>query len=889
MTNLFRASNWVSYSPDSIVSRGVTTCAGMTAHTVLLAQTKVGFLTGGRKKYFLALPEGEQMVQLEEAYARATVAITRARALCLIMGPLDMKALLGAATVMGALMYGAGHVWAGHAHFYLHDYELSRSPPDESFIDMLKQNCCLSGPHFPPPAIVEALQDYVTNYHKVRRLHLIVVDLWRPWKYNTARAREITDQLWRISDCDDTRRVSPFRPEGPAPPLRCRRFAYGYALDGSECPCYLVWLQRDGQSYTLLDTSTADTLVLDQSFFRPLGMQHFYDSFALVSQICVRREALTLFGLREDELLPDLHITGAGVLRIGLGAHEEHRVNHEARAADRTKVPAEVIQLAAHEVDPEPDKAESAVGTSDSEGSESASDSEQNDPPSSLASDAEQYELMQASYVAVGKDFHDQEDLIGSEESKLQRLELVPERWPLARLSFSLQKCVDHLDRVLAGCCWEVHATRVAPTESLSSLHQVAKCLTMQLAVYLAKEVAAILRAVLTHDTKKLYDEGTVHLLCSNYWIQPIYQELLHSSSRYNATRAGERNRPSSGLARVAAHPRPAKKRKPSASGTRFCDWIGGICYADTLQVWFPAHWAPVAPQQLQRKEDSYRAENPSWMDQEEAPADIRKQWQEARANRRMQFKVGNYRDGDRESNIRMLTGTIKADWIQLPVERYLAALPTLRHGVIAGVFRNKGAVPCGITRAEKLQLSVFLPNDLSLDDWYAGVYALPTVWPDVSMLGADNLRKVAGYDFHLLRKKYDVQSMWGDLDPQWRLLKNQLETKGPGWYSLTEREERLFTNKSNRPGDDMKDALRTDGDPAAWQAWSITQNQLWQLRQPAPPLVFPGEQEIFLDMYTQVREEEQIISPPFTRSQEDVSMRRRKKRKQGEDSALIG
>ena len=87
MTNLFRASNWVSESQDSIVSRGVTTCAGMTAHTVILAQTRVGFLTGGRKKSFLALPEDEQMVQLEEAYARATVAITRARALCLIVGP----------------------------------------------------------------------------------------------------------------------------------------------------------------------------------------------------------------------------------------------------------------------------------------------------------------------------------------------------------------------------------------------------------------------------------------------------------------------------------------------------------------------------------------------------------------------------------------------------------------------------------------------------------------------------------------------------------------------------------------------------------------------------------------------------------------------------------
>ena len=114
----------------------------------------------------------------------------------------------------------------------------------------------------------------------------------------------------------------------------------------------------------------------------------------------------------------------------------------------------------------------------------------------------------------------------------------------------------------------------------------------MLLAGYLAKEVAAILREILTHPTKKLYHDNTVHLLCFNYWLQPIYQELLHSSSRYNATVTGEKNRPSSGLARIFAHPRPPKIWKPSASATRFPDWIGGMCYADTLQVWFPAHWA---------------------------------------------------------------------------------------------------------------------------------------------------------------------------------------------------------------------------------------------------------------------------------------------------------
>ena len=73
--------------------------------------------------------------------------------------------------------------------------------------------------------------------------------------------------------------------------------------------------------------------------------------------------------------------------------------------------------------------------------------------------------------------------------------------------------------------CQEVHATRADPKESLSSLPGV-QCLTMMLAIYLAKKVAAILRAILTPPTKRLYEDRTAHLLCSNYWMWPIFQEL---------------------------------------------------------------------------------------------------------------------------------------------------------------------------------------------------------------------------------------------------------------------------------------------------------------------------------------------------------------------------
>ena len=55
------------------------------------------------------------------------------------------------------------------------------------------------------------------------------------------------------------------------------------------------------------------------------------------------------------------------------------------------------------------------------------------------------------------------------------------------------------------------------------------------------------------------------------------------------------------------------------------------------------------------------------------------------------------------------------------------------------------------------------------------------------------------------------------------------------------------------------------------------------------PPLVFPGEKELIRAMYDQIGEEEQVISPPYTRTPLDAFMRRRKKRKQGEDNALVG
>ena len=103
--------------------------------------------------------------------------------MCYLGTALDMKGLLGAATVIGSLMYGAGHVFKGQANFYMHGGSFRNSPSDAEFgICWLGSNC-LTSPELPPLAIAEALQDNVSHWYKIRRLHLIIVDTWSPWQY----------------------------------------------------------------------------------------------------------------------------------------------------------------------------------------------------------------------------------------------------------------------------------------------------------------------------------------------------------------------------------------------------------------------------------------------------------------------------------------------------------------------------------------------------------------------------------------------------------------------------------------------------------------------------------------------------------------------------------
>ena len=127
------------------------------------------------------------------------------------------------------------------------------------------------------------------------------------------------------------------------------------------------------------------------------------------------------------------------------------------------------------------------------------------------------------------------------------------------------------------------------------------------MASYLAEFVAETLRAARTSQGALLTDEENIHLLGANYWVQPIYQELLHAASGHNASAEGERKRPCSGLVKIIAKQRRAKTRAPVVNTACVSDGIGGFCPADSLMIWFPAHWAPQVIKELERREQDHR------------------------------------------------------------------------------------------------------------------------------------------------------------------------------------------------------------------------------------------------------------------------------------------
>ena len=83
------------------------------------------------------------------------------------------------------------------------------------------------------------------------------------------------------------------------------------------------------------------------------------------------------------------------------------------------------------------------------------------------------------------------------------------------------------------------------------------------------------------------------------------------------------------------------------------------------MNVWYPAHWAPVVMEVLETKNEDFRKKYPRWFP-EGGSARASGSYGQSRENRELSFCKGRM---DRDESLPTLTGRLKADWIHLPVD----------------------------------------------------------------------------------------------------------------------------------------------------------------------------------------------------------------------------
>ena len=243
--------------------------------------------------------------QLEEVCARATVALTRAQKLCILMGFLDMRGLLGAATVIGCLKYGAGVCGFDPEHrnveMYLRETTVDAGPDDGAFLVSLRRSTTNPRGVYPPVAFAEVYCNDSCSRTKVRRLHSIVVDL--------ERAKNVgSDVYWQFQKMNVSAKYEECFNILPVPtsdsdcPHRCR-YVYGYGVDGSDRPSCLLWPCRGSNGhFWLMEPMTGGYFdPAKAKFIAPIGVEHFFDAFALKHKRDIREAAATALEIDRDD------------------------------------------------------------------------------------------------------------------------------------------------------------------------------------------------------------------------------------------------------------------------------------------------------------------------------------------------------------------------------------------------------------------------------------------------------------------------------------------------------------------------------------------------------------------------------------------------------------
>ena len=257
------------------------------------------------------------------------------------------------------------------------------------------------------------------------------------------------------------------------------------------------------------------------------------------------------------------------------------------------------------------------------------------------------------------------------------QLSLLPDAWPLARLTFPLASILKQSELLLQAYCFEAVATSMEPERHKDRVEAFAGDLIQCVALHLAETVASLFQEALQDASLGLVDSNNAPLLSPKFWLQPMYTELLNAGSRFRAIKAKEVRRPATSLVKVMCVPytglAAALHRGKRKVETSRVSLLGDKCWAGSLLVWFPASWMPLVVEAIQAKNVAASTRQDTVVPYaSQIPTNIG-------------FKLRRWH-ADRSGQTPILHGSTNVAWVTLCPERYVHLFHTLYAGLLDDV-----------------------------------------------------------------------------------------------------------------------------------------------------------------------------------------------------------
>ena len=432
----------------------------------------------------------------------------------------------------------------------------------------------------------------------------------------------------------------------------------------------------------------------------------------------------------------------------------------------------------------------------------------------------------------------------------------LPRTWPLARLTIPLEGLSKQIDRLLEGYCLQILATNRDPAIHNGKVLQMASHLTWILAEYLADTIAWLMRSILEHDTKILFDKDTQLLLTPKFWILPLYRELLNSARRIRPSPSSERARGCTGLVKVICKENKEQKGKRKYhSGTPhpndrggFTQWFGSCSLITTLYVWFPACWAPMVAERLfswtPSPNDSAHTQGrsasgppqthsgtPPWYDASEA--------MEETDSTEVKYKIRQW-SLPGATIVPVLNVSSRVFWLELDDKTLLDSYGVLQEGILCDVFSQKCSAAWQGARGERLTVGVMLPGRQDPDDWLNFMLSQKNLWPTFTTRSTLT-EELSAQAFSKERRRLQAEHLWMNVNLKWGVLGDRMYVQAPTGKSKEYLNNLLFDRVARRNRKDPYEEKKYRGADidAVYAWWKQCRSWMAQFKEYGEPHTF--------------------------------------------------